>query len=128
MFDFCTHTHGKLHKLNEWRASMGQTAREALEAGTYAPLAPGPDVVASVMRCVGLMKLLLARGERPYRAQFTGTSKCALCDRIFRMGQEMVKCYVDPNPAIRWVHVACAQNIVTANGGPSIRPHVSLDA
>lgn len=79
--------------------------------------------IASVMRCRALMTRLMASRSSPYKAQYSGgKSKCALCQESFSRGQMMVKCYVDPAPDTSWVHVVCAQTIITAKGGPLLHP------
>mmetsp|Transcript_62464 Transcript_62464/g.129749 ORF Transcript_62464/g.129749 Transcript_62464/m.129749 type:complete len:343 (-) Transcript_62464:132-1160(-) len=81
-----------------------------------------PEAVSSVMRCQGLMRRLMAPRAKPYAAQWTGRTFCALCKRRIQKGESMVRCYVDPDPSCTWVHVACAQSIVTARGGRPLHP------
>jgi len=80
------------------------------------------EQVSSVMRCRGLMTRLMASRRLPYQAQWNGKTRCALCSQCFKKGVSMVRCYVDPVPHCRWVHVDCAQAIVTANGGRLLHP------
>mmetsp|Transcript_62469 Transcript_62469/g.129770 ORF Transcript_62469/g.129770 Transcript_62469/m.129770 type:complete len:303 (+) Transcript_62469:1615-2523(+) len=81
-----------------------------------------PEVISSVMRCQALMKRQMANRARPYEAQYNGRRKCPICSRPFRIGEGMVKCYVDPDPDCVWVHVLCAQAIVSAKGGRLLHP------
>mmetsp|Transcript_61492 Transcript_61492/g.127024 ORF Transcript_61492/g.127024 Transcript_61492/m.127024 type:complete len:119 (+) Transcript_61492:845-1201(+) len=84
-----------------------------------------PEAVASVLRCQGFMRKLMATRAKPYEAQFEGRKRCPLCSGCFRVGEGMVKCYVDPDPSCRWVHVLCPQAIVSANGGRPLHPSLA---
>mmetsp|Transcript_52905 Transcript_52905/g.107879 ORF Transcript_52905/g.107879 Transcript_52905/m.107879 type:complete len:123 (-) Transcript_52905:309-677(-) len=83
------------------------------------------EQVASVMQCRGLMTRLMSSRQLPYQAQWDGKTQCALCSQQFKKGVGMVRCYVDPVPSCRWVHVDCAQAIVTANGGRPLHPSLA---
>mmetsp|Transcript_60798 Transcript_60798/g.125219 ORF Transcript_60798/g.125219 Transcript_60798/m.125219 type:complete len:373 (+) Transcript_60798:1480-2598(+) len=80
------------------------------------------EAVRSVMRCQGLMQRQIAKRTVPYQAQFNGFKRCPLCHVRFSIGHKMVRCYVDPNPECVWVHVDCAQAVVSARGGGKLHP------
>mmetsp|Transcript_62468 Transcript_62468/g.129762 ORF Transcript_62468/g.129762 Transcript_62468/m.129762 type:complete len:365 (+) Transcript_62468:1471-2565(+) len=80
------------------------------------------EALRSVVRCSGLMKRQMAKRAKPYEAQFNGFKKCPLCHVKFSIGHKMVRCYVDPNPECVWVHVDCAQTIVSSHGGGKLHP------
>jgi len=80
------------------------------------------EVVRSVMRCQGLMRKQMAKRAAPYQAEYDGRRNCPICHQRFLRGHGMVKCYVDPNPDCTWVHVSCAQAIVSSRGGRALHP------
>mmetsp|Transcript_61522 Transcript_61522/g.127111 ORF Transcript_61522/g.127111 Transcript_61522/m.127111 type:complete len:129 (-) Transcript_61522:83-469(-) len=79
-----------------------------------------PEAVASIVRCGNYIRRTVNQRGGPYIAKYDGTALCPLCSRTFERGQAMIKCYVDPVPAFRWIHIGCANEILAAHGRPTV--------
>jgi len=79
-----------------------------------------PEAVTSILRCGNYLRRTVAERGSPYIAQYNGTKRCPLCSQVFQRGQAMIKCYVDPSPAFRWIHIACANEILAAHGRQTV--------
>jgi len=80
----------------------------------------GPEAVASILRCGNYLRRTVDERGSAYTAQYNGKARCPLCSQVFLQGQAMIKCYVDPSPAFRWIHIACANEILAAHGRPTV--------
>jgi len=108
----------------EGDGEAGAPSAETLLLNPVPPRSFSAEMVASVMRCQGLMRRLMAKRSLPFLAKYNGRTECPLCARKIRTGEGIVRCYVDPCPECQWVHVSCAQAVVTSKGGGPL--HQSL--
>mmetsp|Transcript_22420 Transcript_22420/g.45348 ORF Transcript_22420/g.45348 Transcript_22420/m.45348 type:complete len:130 (+) Transcript_22420:1765-2154(+) len=87
------------------------TAEEVVQVSSLAP-----GLVQEVLKSKGFIQSMLRkRPQGPYRAEWSGGSKCHLCHRTFQVGHAMVKAFL---PEQRWVHVECADAVLKHHGRP----------
>jgi len=109
----------------EGEVEAGAPSAETLRLTQVPPQSFAAEAVSSVMRCQGLMRRLMAKRQFPFLAKYNGRTECPLCERKIKTGEGMVRCYVDPRPECQWVHVSCAQAVVTAKGGCPLHPSLA---
>mmetsp|Transcript_30389 Transcript_30389/g.62616 ORF Transcript_30389/g.62616 Transcript_30389/m.62616 type:complete len:284 (-) Transcript_30389:112-963(-) len=80
-----------------------------------------PAVANRVFRQRHWMARQLAARTSPRPCAFNGSRLCPICRAPFRVGQEMVKCYVqEASGAPPWIHLDCANAIIVARGAPGL--------
>mmetsp|Transcript_48529 Transcript_48529/g.99085 ORF Transcript_48529/g.99085 Transcript_48529/m.99085 type:complete len:180 (-) Transcript_48529:66-605(-) len=55
-------------------------------------------------------------------AKYNGKTLCPLCLKLFHVGELMVMCHIDPDPAPVWIHVTCANLIMELEGRDPLIP------
>mmetsp|Transcript_11014 Transcript_11014/g.22162 ORF Transcript_11014/g.22162 Transcript_11014/m.22162 type:complete len:114 (+) Transcript_11014:932-1273(+) len=82
----------------------------------------GPGIEPRVFRQRFWMERQLRARAEPRPCTYNGTHPCPLCGLTFRIGQELVKCYVvEAMGAPPWVHLDCVNAILVARGVPGLR-------
>ena len=98
---YCCRTHGQ-------QANVVARDNSGLRIDTELP----ECATNSVIRCHGFIVHQLTSQAKPCYVLFKGSAICPLCHDSFHHGQQMVKCYVNPDPACRWIHLNCAMDIL----------------
>lgn len=71
-----------------------------------------------VARQRGFIQQQLDTRKVPKWCEWSGSERCKLCDTMIKANQMVVKVYLSDAPKVptHWVHVWCAQHLITSGG------------